>query len=193
MTTMDECVLSSSKLLNLSVFSSRNVVISLIVGIWILSFIIAFVPIYTNIYTTREFTEGRDPCRCDFVVNEWSVRGRNYIIWCIWWDSLRRAKMIAYLVDADWVGARRTLHESSFKILKIWCRDSGTWNMDIGYYLNPIKICRDCRSGTMSPQPHHDPIKIIGHFINLFHKSTWILTIIVFPFLSYGLQLLLCL
>ena len=74
MTTTDKCVLSSSKLLNLFVFSSRNVVISLIVGIWILSFIIAFVPIYTNIYTTREFTEGRDPCRCDFVVNEWSVR-----------------------------------------------------------------------------------------------------------------------
>ena len=49
--------------------------ISLIVGIWILSFIIAFVPIYTNIYTTQEFTESRDPCKCDFVVNEWWVRG----------------------------------------------------------------------------------------------------------------------
>ena len=58
----------------ISTYFSRNVVISLIVGIWILSFIIAFVPIFTNIYTTREFLEGRDPCRCDFVVNEWSVR-----------------------------------------------------------------------------------------------------------------------
>ena len=54
--------------------------ISLIVGIWILSFIIAFVPIYTNIYTTKEFTEGRDPCTCDFVVNEWSVVGLKNLI-----------------------------------------------------------------------------------------------------------------
>ena len=169
MTTTDKCVLSSSKLLNLFVFSSRNVVISLIVGIWILSFIIAFVPIYTNIYTTREFTEGRDPCRCDFVVNEWSVRGRNYIIWCIWWDSLRRAKMIAYLVDADWVEARRTLHESSFKILKMWCRDYGTWNMDIIWI--QLKSVATVGVEQWVPSPSMTRVKIIGPFINICLKS----------------------
>ena len=79
MTTIDERVLSVLFFL-IVVLLSRNVVISLIVGIWILSFIIAFVPIFTNIYTTREFTEGRDPCRCDFVVNEWSVGGRKDLI-----------------------------------------------------------------------------------------------------------------
>jgi len=52
-------------------YFSRNVVISLIVGIWILSFIIAFVPIFTNIYTTQDFLDTRNPCTCDFVVNEW--------------------------------------------------------------------------------------------------------------------------
>ena len=52
-------------------YFGRQVVFSLIVGIWVVSFIIAFVPIFTNIYTTQQFLHTRDPCKCEFIVNEW--------------------------------------------------------------------------------------------------------------------------
>ena len=48
-------------------YFGRQVVFSLIVGIWVVSFIIAFVPIFTNIYTTQHFLHTRDHCKCEFI------------------------------------------------------------------------------------------------------------------------------
>ncbi|XP_023346460.1 octopamine receptor beta-3R isoform X2 [Eurytemora carolleeae] len=52
-------------------YFTKTVVILLIISCWVVSFIIAIVPIYTNIYTTQDFLINRDNCRCDFIVNQW--------------------------------------------------------------------------------------------------------------------------
>ena len=70
---------------------------------------------------------------------QWMVssQGPNDVMRCIWCDKVRQAKRITYLVDADWMSARRTLHESSIKFLKMWHRDSKTWNSLSESNLNP--------------------------------------------------------
>jgi len=52
-------------------YFTRPVVLSLILGIWVLSTLIAFVPIWSSVYTTQEFLANRSPCVCDFRPNAW--------------------------------------------------------------------------------------------------------------------------
>lgn len=52
-------------------YFTRSVVVLIIVLIWVVSFILAFVPILTYVYTTEEHINNRDPCKCEFVVNLW--------------------------------------------------------------------------------------------------------------------------
>lgn len=52
-------------------YFTRTVVLSLILAIWVLSTLIAFVPIWSAIYTSEEFLANRSPCVCDFRPNAW--------------------------------------------------------------------------------------------------------------------------